>query len=64
MKYQEFKSLGKVSGIFSLIAFIITYKTKETLSILTLVLVAWIATLILNPDMAASIKNYITGLLK
>jgi hypothetical protein len=68
MKFSQFKeeqkALGKVNGIFSLIAYIITYKTKETLSILALVLIAWIATMILDPSLAVSIKYKLVGWIK
>lgn len=68
MKYNEYKeqraALGKVTGAFSFAAYALTYKTKELLSVLAVLLVAWIATLILNPGIAAAIKNSVVGLFK
>jgi hypothetical protein len=68
MKYSQYKeekqALGKVNGIFSFLAYILTFKTKEVLSIITLFLLTWIATMILNPEVALSIRKYLIGLTK
>jgi hypothetical protein len=43
---------------------IIFYKTKEFFLFLIILLIAWVITLIINPEIAMSIKAWIMGKIK
>jgi hypothetical protein len=68
MKFSQFKeeqkALGKVTGVFSFLAFVLAYKTKETLAIILLMLMGWIITILIDPSIAVLVKSKIVGLIK
>lgn len=63
MKYDEFKAMKGVKGLWSWLAFICTYHTKELFGFMIIILCGWIATLIINPSIAVTVKTMITRIL-
>jgi len=71
MNYKEFKetksletkAFKSINGVWTMAAYLISYRLKELLLILTVVLLFWIVTLIVNPSVAATIRYFIGKIL-
>ena len=66
MNYKEFKALKDseskafkgVNGVWTLAAYLISYRTKELLLVLVAALFFWLIIVIVNPSVAATIRHF------
>ena len=72
MKYSEYrekrreetKAFSMINGIWTLLAYLISYRMKEFLLLVVVVLLSWTVFVIVKPEIATTIKKIIIGLLK
>jgi hypothetical protein len=61
---QENKDYSQINGLWTLLAYIFRYQTKELFGILLIIAVPLIVAMIINPDIAFAIKQFIIHRIK
>ena len=72
MKYSEYrekrreetKAFSMINGIWTLLAYLISYRMKEFLFLIVIILLSWSVFVVMKPEIATTIKKIIIGLLK
>ena len=72
MKYSEYrekqkeeaKAFSMVNGLWTFLAYLISYRMKEFLFLVVVILLSWSIFVITKPEIAVTIKKIIIGLLK
>ena len=71
MKYSEYKEKQKdavkafkmINGLWTLLAYLISYRMKELLLLCVVLLLSWIVIMMVNPNIAFYIKQIVLRIL-
>jgi dolichol kinase len=61
---EEVKAFHMINGIWTLLAYLISYRLKEFLLLVIVALISWTVLVIIKPEIAVAAKKIIGGILK